>query len=185
MTSKPPAGICFAGLVLLAMGISTSAWAQQPVRTVEAVDLARYTGEWFELARFSNRFQRPCAGNVKATYETRPDGRLDVINQCRTTEGTTTTAKGVARVVDERTRAKLKVRFAPAFLSFLPFVWGDYWIIGLDPEYRWVVVGSPDREYLWILSRTPSLDQAAYDEAVSRARENGFDTSRLVLTPQE
>ena len=98
----------------------------------------------FEIARFPNRFQRRCVGDVRARYVRRSDGRIDVINRCRATDGTVTEARGIARVVDERTSAKLKVRFAPAVLSFLPMVWGDYWIIGLAADYSWAVVGSPD-----------------------------------------
>ena len=120
-----------------------------PVRTVPAVNLDRYAGEWFEVARFPNRFQDQCTGEVRATYARRTDGRIDVTNRCRTAEGVDD-AKGVARVIDTQTSAKLKVRFAPAYLSWLPSVWGDYWIIGLADDYGWAVVGSPDRKYLWI-----------------------------------
>ncbi len=158
--------------------------AEKPVTTVSSVDLTRYAGDWYEIARYPNRFQKQCAGDVKATYVRRADGRIDVTNQCRTADGKTTAAAGVARVADETTRARLKVRFAPAFLSFLPFVWGDYWIIGLDEEYRWAVVGSPDRTYLWILSRAPVLDPALFDRATARAAANGFDVSRLQRTKQ-
>jgi apolipoprotein D and lipocalin family protein len=87
-------------------------------------------------------------------------------------------------MVDERTFAKLKVRFAPAWLSWLPIVWGDYWIIGLAPDYSWAVVGDPSREYLWILARTPHLDDDHLAAARATARDNGFDVTRLVLTPQ-
>ncbi len=158
--------------------------AAAPVTTVPSVDLDRYAGDWFEIARFENRFQQKCAGDVKASYARRPDGRIDVTNSCRTADGGTTVAKGVARVEDAATRSKLKVRFAPALLSFLPFVWGDYWIIGLDDNYRWALVGSPDRSYLWILSRTPQMDQALFDQALARARANGFDVSKLQRTKQ-
>ncbi len=156
----------------------------QAVSTVPHVDLDRYLGEWYEVARFPNRFQDKCAGDVRARYAKRSDGRIDVVNTCRREDGSTTEAKGVARIVDPRTRAKLKVRFAPAFLSFLPFVWGDYWIVGLADDYSWATVGSPDRGYLWILSRTPGLSEAAFAAAVERARVNGFDTNRLVRTRQ-
>jgi len=149
------------------------------VRTVPRVDLQRYAGDWYEVARFPNRFQRRCLGDVRATYTVRPDGRLDVLNQCRT-EGGAIDAKGIARVVDTRTSARLKVRFAPAALSFLPFVWGDYWILGLAPDYSWSVVGSPDRNYLWILSRTPGLPTPFLAAAVDIARVNGFDAGRLI-----
>jgi lipocalin/uncharacterized protein YbjT (DUF2867 family)/ligand-binding SRPBCC domain-containing protein len=151
------------------------------VRTVGSVDLRRYAGDWYEVARFPNRFQRQCLGDVRATYTVRPDGRLDVLNQCRT-EGGAIDAKGIARIVDTRTSAKLKVRFAPAALSFLPFVWGDYWILGLAADYSWSVVGSPDRNYLWILSRTPGLPSPVLGAAVDIARVNGFDAGRLIET---
>jgi apolipoprotein D and lipocalin family protein len=154
-----------------------------PVRTVPSVDLARYAGDWFEIARFPNRFQRQCAGDVRASYARRPDGRLDVVNRCRTADGTIE-ARGVARIADERTFAKLKVRFAPAWLSLLPVVWGDYWIIGLAPDYSWAVVGDPSRDYLWILARGPHLDDESLAAARAAARDNGFDVERLVATPQ-
>jgi apolipoprotein D and lipocalin family protein len=147
------------------------------------VDLDRYAGDWFEIARFPNRFQRTCLGDVRATYARRPDGRLDVVNRCRTAEGQTE-ARGVGRIVDERTFAKLKVRFAPAWLSWLPVVWGDYWVIGLAPDYSWAVVGDPGREYLWILARAPQLDEASLALARAAARDQGFDVDRLVPTPQ-
>lgn len=156
--------------------------AQRPVTTVSSVEIARYSGEWFEVARYPNRFQDQCAGDVRATYKPLPDGRLEVTNQCRTMKGETDVARGVARIVDRKTNAKLKVRFAPAMLSFLPFVWGDYWIIGLAEDYSWAVVGSPDRDYLWILSRTPVLPDPAWEIARARAAENGFDLRRLVRT---
>jgi apolipoprotein D and lipocalin family protein len=156
--------------------------AEETVRTVDTVDLARYAGEWFEVARLPNQFQRECVGDVRARYSRRPDGRLDVINSCRTEDGETTEARGVARVADEETSAKLEVRFAPAVLSFLPFVWGDYWILGLADDYAWAVVGSPDRKYLWILSRTPALDDRAFERALDVASDNGFDVARLIRT---
>jgi apolipoprotein D and lipocalin family protein len=154
-----------------------------PVGTVPFVELDRYAGNWYEIARFPNRFQRQCLGDVRATYARRPDGRLDVVNRCRTAEGETE-ARGVARLVDERTFATLKVRFAPAYLSWLPMVWGDSWIIGLAPDYSWTVVGDPGRDYLWILARTPHLDDGSTAEAQAAARDNGFDVTRLVSTPQ-
>jgi apolipoprotein D and lipocalin family protein len=170
-------------LILVAVLMVTPAPGQpsDPVRTVEMVDLDRYVGEWYEIARFPNRFQRACVGDVRASYAKRPDGRIDVLNRCRTSDGITE-AKGVARVVDPVTCAQLEVRFAPAILSFLPFVWGDYWILGLSADYSWAVVGSPDRSYLWILARTPALDAEPFAAALDVARANGFDVARLVMT---
>lgn len=154
-------------------------------QTVPSVDLARYAGTYYEIARFPNRFQTQCAANVTATYAVRPDGRIDVVNRCRKADGTEAVARGVAkRAGQDPSNARLKVRFAPAILSFLPQVWGDYWILGLAPDYSYSVVGDPGREYLWILSRLPRMPPAAYRQALEIAKANGFDVSRLVATPQ-
>jgi lipocalin/uncharacterized protein YbjT (DUF2867 family) len=162
---------------------TTRAQGPAPVRTVPFVDLDRYAGDWYEIARFPNRFQRQCVGDVRASYARRPDGRVDVLNRCRTAGGETE-ARGVARIADAQTSARLEVRFAPAWLSFLPAVWGDYWVIGLAPDYSWAVVGDPGRTYLWILARAPHLDDGAAAAAWAAARDNGFDVQRLVKTPQ-
>lgn len=165
-------------------GSAVAASAQQPLRVVESVDLARYAGKWHEIARLPNRFQADCAADVVARYAVRPDGRIAVTNQCRTADGRVKQAQGIARRADSRNSAVLQVRFAPAILSFLPMVWGDYWIIGLEPDYTWAVVGDPARKYLWILSRSPRMSAATYDRALEIAAANGFDTSKLVKTTQ-
>lgn len=157
---------------------------QTPVQTVASVDLDRYVGTWFEIARFPNKFQRKCLGDVRAIYAQRPDGRIDVTNSCRVKSGEVEDAKGVARVVDQDTRARLEVRFAPAVLSFLPMVWGDYWVIGLADDYSWAVVGTPDREYLWVLARTAAMNDDTWQRAIETATNNGFDTARLERTSQ-
>ena len=153
--------------------------------TQDWIDPARYAGRWYEIARLPNRFQDKCAGDVAATYSLREDGRLAVVNQCRTKDGGVDQVEGVARRADPQGPAsRLQVRFAPAWLSFLPWVWGDYWILELDREYRFALVGEPSRKYLWILARDPAMDAATYDGLVARAVGLGFDTSRLVRTPQ-
>lgn len=146
-------------------------------QVVPRVELDRYVGTWYEIARYPNRFQRQCVADTTATYELRPDGKIRVINRCRKGDGKIDTAKGTARVVDKQTNAKLKVTF------FWPFS-GDYWIIDLDPDYRYAVVGAPSRKYLWILSRTPQLDEATYRRILERVAAQGFDVNRLVKTPQ-
>jgi apolipoprotein D and lipocalin family protein len=149
-----------------------------PLEVVPSVDLTRYAGKWYEIARLPNRFQRDCAGNTTATYTLRPDGKITVLNECRKADGRQQSAKGTARVADAKgPNTKLKVTF------FWPFS-GDYWIIDLDPEYRWAVVGEPGRRYLWVLSREPQLDAALYQQIVERAKQRGFDTGKLLKTRQ-
>ena len=147
-----------------------------PVASVAAVDLTRYAGRWYEIAAFPMFFQRNCLGDTTAEYTLRPDGEVTVDNRCRTETGIDR-AVGRAWPVEGGGNAQLKVSF------FWPFR-SDYWIIGLAPDYRWAVVGNPNRKYLWILSRTPQLPQAELDAALAAARAQGYDTSRLVFTRQ-
>ena len=155
----------------------------QPLKLVDEVDLSRYAGAWYEVARFANKFQRECVSDVTATYTLKPGGDIAVINKCRKADGTLNEAEGVARLAGEvKNNAALEVRFAPAILSVLPNVWGDYRIIGLDPDYRWAVVGEPKREYLWILSRAPSMSADDYNRAIAIAKANGFDVAKLHKT---
>ena len=170
---------------MIATAVLLATFAAAPLPTQDWVDLARYAGRWYEIARLPNSFQDQCAGDVVATYTLRSDGRVTVLNECRRPDGGTARAEGVARRADEKGPAsRLKVRFAPAFLSFLPFVWGDYWIVELDRDYRYAIVGDPSRKYLWILSRSRVMDAATYDSLSATAGRLGFDVARLVRTPQ-
>jgi apolipoprotein D and lipocalin family protein len=158
---------------------------QQPLNVVPEVDLVRYSGQWYEIARLPNRFQKRCAGDVTANYALRPDGKISVLNRCRLDNGEQIEAEGVARVAAKgKPNSILKVRFAPAFLSFLPQVWGDYQIIALSPDYTQAIVGDPDREYLWILARSAQLDEATYERLVKEAASQGFDVTKLQKTKQ-
>jgi apolipoprotein D and lipocalin family protein len=180
------AALLVAAAVAIAAEQAASAVQPQRVEAVPKVDLARYAGLWYEIARFPNRFQDKCSCCVTATYVPRADGRLTVVNECRTRDGAVTRVEGEARkAAEDGPASRLKVRFAPGFLSFLPFVWGDYWILGLADDYSHALVGSPDRGYLWILSREPSLPDVKYAIVVEQARRQGFDTGRLVRTPQQ
>ncbi|MDY7546064.1 lipocalin family protein [Glaciimonas sp. CA11.2] len=168
--------------------LTPSVTLAQNVVAVPSIDLNRYAGKWYEIARFPNRFQKSCAGNVTAEYRTRVDGRIDVINRCQKNDGSVDEAIGVARLADSSgsaTNSKLKVRFAPAWLSWLPFVWGDYWVLDLAPDYSYAVVGEPGRNYLWILSRSPSLPESSYQAAIQKVARQGFDVSQLVKTKQD
>lgn len=178
ITTKKTAALLGGALVAaVAANAYVRAHARTALETVPSVDLNRYAGRWYEIARYPNRFQRQCAGDTMATYSLLGDGRIAVVNTCRTKDGKVDVAKGKAKISDKRTNTKLKVTF------FWPFS-GDYWIIGLDREYRWAVVGEPSRKYLWILSRTPEMKHEDYNAALRAVRKNGYDEARLLMTPQ-
>ena len=161
--------------------------AQAQLLTVPEVDLKRYAGTWYELARLPNRFQKHCIAEVSAVYTPLEDGRIAVVNRCRTSsegEATWDVADGIARSVDP-SNTKLKVSFLPAALRWLPIGWGDYWVLELDPEYRWALVGEPSRQYLWVLSRTPALPPGTLDGILGRAREMGFPVDKIERSPQQ
>jgi len=155
--------------------------------TVPKVDLQKYSGAWYEIARLPNRFQKDCASDVMAEYTLKQDGKIKVVNRCRGDgKSKLKEAEGVARVAesDNGSNSILEVRFAPAILSFLDRVWGDYRIIALDDEYRYAMVASNDRKYLWILSRTKTLDDAVYRRLVAAAVEQGFSVDQMIRTRQ-
>lgn len=150
--------------------------------TVPSVDLDRYTGTWYEIARLPMWFQRHCVDS-KATYTLHADGAIGVRNDCVTDAGAHDYIEGVARVVDPQTNARLTVVFDNFFARlFGPSRDGNYWILALDPDYRSAMVGTPDRRYLWILSRHPRLDDATYQQLVKQARQLGFPVSTLIRT---
>lgn len=156
-----------------------------PLQTIERLDVARYLGTWYEIAKYPNRFQRQCVADTQALYRQRGDGQLDVINRCRQASGEWSEAVGRARQIGAADSPQLEVRFAPAWLSWLPMVWGNYWVIDLDPAYQLVAVSEPSREYLWVLSRTPTVDAAAYQALLARLQAQGFDLSKLERTAQQ
>ena len=152
------------------------------VAPVSRVDLARYAGIWHEIARIPNRFQKQCARDTLAQYTLRPDGRIDVVNQCVRRDGSLDQARGIARVVDADTRAKLKVSLV-SLLGWRPF-WGDYWIVGLDPNYRWAVVGAPNRKYGWILARSKTLDPNTLQTIATIIERNGYQRGSFQMDGQ-
>ncbi len=166
------------GICVLASCASHGGRTEPPLQVVSAVDLSRYAGLWYEIASYPNRFQEGCFGST-ANYTVRDDGTVGVVNQCRigAPDGPLSSVSGSAWVVDETTRAKLKVRF------FWPFS-GDYWIIGLGKDYEYAVVGHPARQYLWILGRTPRMDEGLYKRILEDLEKQAYDVTRLVRTPQ-
>lgn len=170
MLAALPLGACAA--------TTTERLALPELQPVPRVDLSRYMGTWYEIASYPQSFQEGCTGTT-ATYTLREDGEVDVVNRCRkgSLDGEEDAAEGRARVIDTSTNAKLEVTF------FWPF-WGDYWIIDLGDEYEYAVVGHPSRDYLWILSRTPTLDDAVYAGILKRLEAKGYPLDRLQKTLQ-
>lgn len=190
----------FAGLLaalLIAQGAPAQPATSQPAPTqpaplvpVAQLDVARYMGTWYQVALYPNRFQAQCARNTTATYRLLADNTLEVVNRCVRADGTADRATGQARPTGVLqggvlAPATLQVRFAPAWLSWLPWVWGNYWVVQLADDYRYAVISEPARDYLWVLSRKPQLDAA--DEAVilARLQAQGFDTAKLQRSPQD
>ncbi len=147
---------------------------RQPLQTVPKVDLDRYLGRWYEIARIDHSFQKGCIDST-ADYSLREDGDIKVINSCRkvSPEGKISSIEGRARVLDKDTNAWLKVQF------FWPFE-GDYVIIDLDDSnYSYAVVGHPSRDYLWVLSRFPQMDDGLYEEIIKKISRQGYDVKRI------
>jgi apolipoprotein D and lipocalin family protein len=154
-----------------------------PLATIAALDVPRYMGRWYEIAKYPNWFQKKCVGDTSAEYRLQPEGTVQVVNRCRMDNGEWNEAVGLARQIGGPTSPRLEVRFAPAWLSFIPAVWGDYWVIDLDPAYQLVAVSEPRREYLWVLSRNPQVSKDVYEALLHRLRGLGFDPGKLEITP--
>ena len=171
-------------LLLLLAACSFGALAQAELSAIPSLNASRYMGIWYEVAKYPNRFQKNCASNTSAVYEAQPNGGVRVTNRCTEADGKVKEAVGEARQIGNATSPKLEVRFAPAWLSFLPFLWGNYWVIDLDAEYQLAAVSEPKREFLWILSRTPAPNSEAYNQLLERLAKKGFDLKKLELSRQ-
>ena len=149
------------------------------ISTVKELDLERYMGTWYEIARFDHSFERGLVG-VTASYELRPDGKITVINAGykNSLDGKYKEAKGKAKQPNPDEPGKLKV-------AFFLFFYADYFILELDENYRWVIIGSSSDKYLWILSRTPQLEQESLDSILKKARERGYNTDKLIWVEQK
>jgi apolipoprotein D and lipocalin family protein len=173
----------------LAFAVVLSGCATSPASlpTQTGVDLNKYAGTWYEQARLPNSFQKDCAGDVQADYVLLADDTVSVTNQCRAKDGGTKMAEGEGRLskaAEPRDPAKLEVRFAPKWTSWLPMVWGDYWIMKLQGDYQYSLVGTPDRKYLWVLSRDKQADKAVVTELLEYARTLDFPVDQVLTTSQ-
>ena len=170
------------GMMILLAACTSPGPGAEPMDTVSQVNLERYVGKWYEVAKIPNRFQDQCACCVTAEYALRDDGKIDVLNACTKKDGKLDEAKGLARIEDRESNARLKVSFF-SILGWRP-VWGDYWVIGLDGDYRYAVVGSPDRKYGWILARERELEESVLERIFELLGEQGYDPASFQMTRQ-
>lgn len=175
-----------AGLMATAVPLAVAHFKvarQAPVATTPLLDLRRYAGRWYEIARLPLRTEDQCDSDVTATYTLLRGGRVRVVNSCYTSDGVQEEVRGIARPT-EGDGAKLEVSFAPRALRWLPGSWAPYWVLHVDPDYGAAVVGTPDRKHLWLLSRAPLMDDSQLQRLLLHARAQGFDTTKLMRTPQ-
>jgi len=168
--------LLLAGCINLPNHRNTSA----PLETVSSVDLSRYTGKWYEIARYPNGFEKGCEG-VTAEYADLGDGKVSVTNTCHqgAPDGPVDVATATARIVPGSGNSKLKVKFAP---EWVPFASGDYWILHLEDDYSGALIGAPNGKFLWVMGREPQMEPAKYERITARARALGFDAEPLYLT---
>lgn len=182
------------GLLLTATASAVTAAPLPALQSVPSIDLNRYQGQWYQIAYYPNTFQKQCVANTTATYKPLANGQIEVINQCKTADGSISKAVGAARVKPPKflgvpvakgtVTSKLEVRFAPSYLSWINAVWAPYWVIQLADDYRYAVIGEPNREFLWILSRTPTLDPQDRAIISGLLQQQGYDPTKLQEEPQ-
>jgi apolipoprotein D and lipocalin family protein len=177
LESAMPRSLLMIAMLLTAMPLTAAILPNQPVNRL---DLRRYSGRWHEIARLPMFFERQCIGAVTAVYTPMPDGSVHIRNSCHTRDGHKT-VDGVARVEPGRPGA-LVVRFAPRWLSWLPLARAEYWVINVDPDYQWALVGSPDRSHLWILSRKTRMSHALLEALKRGAEQRGYRLDKLEIT---
>jgi apolipoprotein D and lipocalin family protein len=171
-------------VVLWASLLPLASFAEQPVKSIAELDISRYMGNWYEIAKLPNWFQRKCIQGTQAHYKILGPQKIEVTNKCTTASGEEIKAVGVARPNSSGQVAQLEVRFAPDWTAWLPLVWGAYWVLDLDPDYQLAAVGDPTRSYLWILSRSPVVSGTQYESLLQRLKVMGFDITKLEKTRQ-
>ena len=179
------AKIAVGGAVLIGLGMATMAYAKnKPLHTIEKVELDKYLGVWYEVARKPMYFQNKCDRDVSATYTLNENGNIGVDNRCYTKDGQLNQSIGEAFIKNAPFNTKLKVSFLPESVRWLPVGRGDYWILKIDDAYQTVLVGEPRRRYLWVLSRSAQPDQAVVKEYLDYAQSIGYDIGDVIHTKQ-
>lgn len=169
--------------VSLMLPLSTLADTNTKPVAVDSIDINKYAGKWYEIAHLPMFFQRNCVANTTANYSINADKTVGVLNSCTNKSGETISSEGVAYSQNEG-NSKLKVSFLPSGLRWIPFTKGDYWVLRVDPNYQVALVGGPSQKYLWILSRSPQIDEVTYQSYLQTAKSYGYDVSKLVKTTQ-
>lgn len=175
---------CLLLMSVFLMAQNVSAQAKEKPSTVQSVDLSKYSGVWYEIASYPNKFQEQCFSDVTVEYILDKDGDFTVVSKCKNDKGVVDDIKGKARVVDKKTNAVLEIRFSSKRLIVLPKGWEDYWILDLGKDYDYALVGSPDRKLLQVLSRTPQIDSEKYESIMQIAKREGFIPDKLIKTRQ-
>ncbi len=165
---------------------AVSAQEIAPLQAISSLDLQKYKGRWFEIAKYPNRFQAMCIKSTSAQYSLNENG-VAVLNTCTTDKNEATQALGQARAVgkisgESLSPAQLEVAFAPTWIRWLPMVWGNYWVVAIDPNYRWSLVSEPKREFAWILARESKLSEADKQAVLAAVRAAGLDEKKLEWT---
>ena len=168
--------------ISISTSITTFAKDKNLPDTASNIDISRYMGIWHEVARLPMLFQNSCVDNISARYSLNENNSVNVINQCRRADNKIITAEGIALAIDH-TNSKLKVTFLPKVLRWLPFTKAPYWILRLDENYQTALVGTPNRQYLWLLSRNPKIDEKVYQSYLETAQRQGYDLSKLIRNP--
>ena len=150
-------------------------------KAVDAIDVQKYAGTWYEVARLPMYFQRNCVSDVQAKYSLNADKTIRVKNQCMNKEGELDVSEGVAYPQNDG-NSQLKVSFLPKGLRWVPFSKGDYWVLRVDEDYQVALVGGPSHRYLWLLSRTPDMDEAVIEDYLNTAKAQGYVLSKLIRT---
>jgi len=155
--------------------------AKKALASAAHVDLDRFVGSWFEIARLPDKQDQECVSDARATYARTEDG-LRLLSLCRRADGSIRRSTGRAKLVDDATQSRFKISYSSPTLDLLPFLWSDYTIIDVADDYSTAIVGAVDRKHLWLLARQPTVDEAGRKDFLNKARAQGFDTSALVYT---
>ena len=184
-TSYKMGKIVVGSALLVGLSLATMAYAKNPpLKTVESVELDRYLGVWYEVARKPLYFQNKCDRDVSATYTLNENGNVNVDNKCYSKDGKLNQSIGEAFVQNAPANSKLKVSFLPSAIRWLPLGRGDYWVLKIDDDYQTVLVGEPDRKYMWVLSRNAHPDEQIVGEYLDYAKSVGYDLSDVIKTKQ-